>query len=390
MLWLKRIFYGLLIIVGLAVVGLMATGNSHILYGIGQTWLIGKKSPDINDMSHFSVSTIKADHPEPWPLHRKFNLLPMPGNRIASVDSFETTALLVFKNDSLLFEKYWDDYSEKTTSNSFSMAKSFTAMLIGKAIEEGYIKSLDQKVGDFIPEYNGGKDAALTIRHLMQMSSGIPFGESYASPFGYMAKAYYGRELQEETFKYHVDKDPGTVWAYEGGNTVLLGLIIRKATGRTPSQYFFEKFWSCLGAETDAHWNLDHENGIEKTFSGFYATARDFARIGKLYMHHGVWGNDTLLSPEFVQQCLSPVNIPDVNGENTTWYGLQWWMGKWEGKDFFSCRGLRGQYIICVPEDNLIVVRLGHAQSKERKDHMPPDMYLYLNVAHDITSQVID
>jgi CubicO group peptidase (beta-lactamase class C family) len=264
------------------------------------------------------------------------------------------------------------------------MAKSFTAMLVGKAIEEGYIASLDQKVGDFLPEFTEGKNASLTVRHLLQMASGIPFGESYSSPFGYMAKSYFGHHLAEETMKYSVVKDPGSLWAYEGGNSVLLGMIIQKATGRTVSEYFFQKIWSCIGAEHMAHWNLDKKGGIEKTFSGYYATARDFARIGKLYMHDGVWDNDTILSPEFVRLCLTPNNVPDENGEACSWYGLHWWLGKNRGEDFFSCRGMRGQYIVGLPSENLVLVRLGHQQKSERVGHMPPDLYAYIELAREI------
>jgi CubicO group peptidase (beta-lactamase class C family) len=303
---------------------------------------------------------------------------------LAYVDSMETTAFLVFKNDSLLFEKYFEGTDVETTSNSFSMAKSFTSILIGKAIDEGYIKSVDQKVGDFIPEYANGPDAQLTIKHLLQMTSGIPFGESYSSPFGYMARAYYGKDLKEETFAYHVEKEPGTFWIYEGGNTVLLGLILEKATGRTVSDYFFEKIWSCIGAEYNTYWNLDKRKGLAKTYTGVYATARDYARIGKLYMHDGVWDNDTVISPEFVRASLSPCNIPDSTGKPATWYGYQWWLGEHRGSPLFSARGMRGQYIVVLPEEKLMFVRIGHQQSKERVSNMPIDLFRYLDIAKQL------
>jgi len=387
MSWLKRIFYALLALIVLAIVLLFATGNGHVVYGIRKTYLLGKTKPDIDDMKYFDVSTMAADHPEAWPMHRRYNLMSIPQQYIPLIDSLQTTAFLVFKNDSLLFEKYWEHTDENTVSNSFSMAKSFTAMLIGKAVDEGYIKSLDQPVGDFIPEYSKGKEAAITIRHLMQMASGIPFEESYTSPFSYMARAYYGKDVVKATLKFHADKAPGTFWTYEGGNTVLLGMIIKKATGRTPSEYFFQKIWSCIGAEHPAYWNLDREGGMEKTFSGFYATARDFARIGKLYLHDGVWENDTILSPGFVKDCITPNNIPDIDGDKCTWYGLHWWLGQNKGEPFYSCRGLRGQYIIVVPGQDLVVVRLGHLQNREREAHMATDMFMYLDIAKGMDTE---
>lgn len=384
---LKRILIGLAAILLLAVVALYFTGNEHVLNGIGKTYLIGKTKPDIDDMDYFDLSTIAADHPEPWPIHAKYNLGKIPDEYTARVDSLGTTAFLVIKDDAILFEKYWGKTDEKTLANSFSMAKSFTAMLVGKAIEEGFIQSLDQPVGDFLPEFTTGESSKLTIRHLLQMTSGIPFGESYSSPFGYVARSYYGKDLIKETMKFRVEKTPGTLWAYEGGNTVLIGMILKKATGRTPSEYFFQKFWSCIGAESTAYWNLDHEGGMEKTFSGFYATARDFARIGKLYHHGGVWENDTILSPAFVAESLVPNEVPDVHGEKCNWYGLHWWLGEHDGKKFYSCRGLRGQYIAVVPEENLVVVRIGHNQHKERVGHMPPDLFMYLDIVSAISTQ---
>ena len=126
---------------------------------------------------------------------------------------------------------------------------------------------------------------------------------------------------------------------------------------------------------------------MEKTFSGFYATARDFARIGKLYLHNGVWESDTILSPSFVTECITPNEVPDALGEKCYWYGLHWWLGENQGKKFYACRGLRGQYIIVIPEDNLVVVRLGHDQLKERVRHMTPDMFMYMDIANEISNQ---
>ncbi len=383
---LKKTFLSLVAIVLIAFIALYATGNKHVLNGFTKTYLIGKSKPDIDDKEYFATSTINADNPQAWPKHSNYNNGTIAQEMAATMQSMQTTAFLVFKNDSLLFEKYWNDTDEHTTSNSFSMAKSFCAMLIGKAIDEGYIKNLDQRVGDFIPEFSQGKNASLTIRHLLQMASGIPFGESYNSPFGYMAKAYYGDDLVAETMKFTIEKEPGTFWIYEGGNTVLLGIILKKATGRTVSEYFFQKIWSCIGAEDAAYWNLDKAGGMEKTFSGFYATARDYGRIGKLYLHNGICENDTVISASFVQESIAPNMVQDATGQPCTWYGLHWWLGQYKEKDFFSCRGMRGQYIAVIPEDNLILVRLGHNQQPERIDHIPTDLFMYLDIAASVAN----
>jgi CubicO group peptidase (beta-lactamase class C family) len=381
---IKRIVLALIILLVLAIAALWATDNEHVLYGARKTYFIGKKNPDIDDMAYFDVRKVAADNYMALDLATNYNRQELLFDEQAWSDSMGTTALLVFRHDSLLFEQYREG-TENTLSNSFSMAKSITSILIGIAIDEGFIGSVDDRVGDYVEAYSSEMDTLLTIRHLLEMTSGIPFGESYSSPFGYMAKSYYGKDLTAATLGYHVQKEPGTLWAYEGGNTVLLGMILSNATGMMVSDYCSSRLWSRIGSEHDAYWNLDKEAGIEKTFSGFYAAALDFSRLGMLFMHDGIWRGDTIVSPEWVRASLTPHGVPDEKSEACTWYGRQWWLGEHGGHSFFACRGLRGQYVICVPDLELMVVRLGHSQSKERVRHMPADLYRYLEIAMRIS-----
>jgi CubicO group peptidase (beta-lactamase class C family) len=180
---------------------------------------------------------------------------------------------------------------------------------------------------------------------------------------------------------YHVQVEPGTLWAYEGGNTVLLGMILEKVTGMSVSDYCAQKLWGPIGAEHDAYWNLDHAAGIEKTFSGFYATARDFARLGLLFLHDGEANGDAVISSSWVGESLMPHLVADEKAESCTWYGKQWWLGEYKGHSFFACRGLRGQYVVGIPDLDIVVVRLGHTQSKERIQHMPADLFRYLDIS---------
>jgi CubicO group peptidase (beta-lactamase class C family) len=376
----KRTVVAMLAFIVLSVVALWATDNEHVLYGLRKTYLVGKKTPDIDDKPYFDIRKVDALAPEPLILSAFYNVTELLPEEELWIDSLGTTALLVYRQDSLLFEKYREG-NESTLSNSFSMAKSITSILVGRAIEEGYIKSIDDKVCDYLEAYRTGMDTLLTIRHLLDMTSGIPFGESYSSPFGYVAKSYYGKDLTAATLNYHVQKEPGTLWAYEGGNTVLLGMILKQATDMSVSDYCSTRLWSRIGAEQDGYWNLDDKDGIEKTFSGFYATARDFSRLGLLFMHDGVWRGDTIISSTWVKESIVPHGVPDDKSEPCTWYGRQWWIGEHAGHSFFACRGLRGQYVLCVPDLQIVAVRLGHQQSKERVKHMPTDLYRYLDIA---------
>jgi len=382
----KRVFVGLAALILLACIALWATDNEHVLYGIRKTYLIGKKNPDIDDLPYFDVRKVKAESPRPTLLSAYYNTMDLLPDEQAWSDSMGTTAWLVYRNDSLIYEGY-NEGDATTLSNSFSMAKSITSVLIGKAVEEGLIESIDDRVGEYLDDYNSGMDTLLTIRHLLEMTSGIPFGESYSSPLGYMAKSYYGKNLTATTREYHVQKEPGTHWAYEGGNTVLLGMILQKVTGMSVSEYCSSRLWGAIGAENDAFWNLDNAEGIEKTFSGFYATARDFARLGLLFMHDGVLNGDTVISPEWVHQSLMPHGVPDEDLEPCTWYGWQWWIGEHKGHPFFACRGLRGQYVVGIPDLDLVMVRLGHRQSKERIEHMPADLFRYIETTIRLSSK---
>ena len=381
---IKRAMLWIVSLLALCCIMLFVSGNVHILYGIRKTYLIGKKTPDIDDMSYFDVRKITASTPRPHLVYSGYN------ERAASAideewsDSTGTTAMLLFWRDSLVYERY-SNCEATTLSNSFSIAKSITSILIGKAVEEGFIRSVDDPVGRYLSSYNQGLDTALTIRHLLEMTSGIPFGESYNSPFGFMAKAYYGKQLEEATTAFHVQNKPGALWSYEGGNTELLGMILKNATGMSVSDYCASRIWGPLGAEKDAYWNLDHPDGMEKTFSGFYATARDFARLGLLFMNDGVVAGDTVLQPSWVQQSVAPVGKPDEFGEACNWYGWQWWINEHKGHPFFLCRGLRGQYVVCIPDLELVLVRLGHTQSKERIRHMPADLFRYIDMAMQLS-----
>lgn len=381
---IKRALLVVLLVFGLASIALWVTGNVHVLYGIRSTYLVGKKTPDIDDMHHFNVRKIAAQAPVSHLFYSGYNQSEISPAEQAWSDSMGTTALLLFWRDSLVYEHYKGS-DVGTLSNSFSMAKSITSILIGKAVEEGFIGSVDDRVGQYLEAFNSGMGTALTIRHLLEMTSGIPFGESYNSPFGFMAKAYFGKHLEEATLEYHVRREPASLWMYEGGNTELLGLILKKATGMSVSEYCATRLWGPLGAEQHAYWNLDAEDGMEKTFSGFYATARDFARLGLLFMHEGLVAGDTLIQPSWVRKSIAPVNIPDELGETCTWYGWQWWLGEYEGHSFYLCRGMRGQYVVCIPDMELVLVRLGHNQSKERVRHMPADLFRYIKMAMQLS-----
>ena len=361
-------FGSIAILIGL----LYVTGNGYLPRGIYCTYLHGKSKPDIDDLALFQTRKINTGVAINLPA--KLNVL--SNENVAFLNSTESEAYLVFKNDTLVSEWYGNTEADSTHWNSFSMSKSAISLLIGCALQDGKISSLQDPISKYIP-WNGKE---VSLEQLLHMSSGIPFGESYNSPFGYMAKAYYGSELKSITAPFQVEQTPGTYWSYEGGNTVLLGMVLEAATQKKISNYFEEKIWSKIGASSPAYWNLDKENGFEKPFTGIYATAKDFGMLGQCILHHGKVNGEVVIDSTFLAQSFEPWTIQDGNNSICDWYGLHWWMGEIDGVKFKSARGMRGQYIVMIPEKNMVIVRIGHQQSKERVNHMPVDLFTYIRM----------
>ena len=383
MKYIKRIVWLIFALILLLIIGLKLTGYDYILKAAKVIYPQGHITAFIDDSRFFPVRKIKNGKIWEWPEHKYFNKIKPTDSLLEEHKKMKTVAFLIIKNDSLFSENYYRGYHKDSLSNSFSMAKSFLATCIGVAIDEGKIHSADQKVSDFLPWFNTGKlNQQLTIKDLLTMSSGIDYGESYSNPFGFQAKAYYGHDLRSLVKNYEVKKEPGTLWKYEGGNSILLGMILEKATGKTVSDYFSEKIWSKIGTSQSAFWNLDDEGGMEKTFSAIYSNARDFARMGKLYLNRGKWNSENLVSSSYINQSLTPVNIKNKEGETVDYYGFHYWLGNYHGKKFFGPRGMRGQYIIVIPDDNLIIVRLGHERPKTRKNHLSTDTFDYIDEAY--------
>lgn len=267
----------------------------------------------------------------------------------------KTVAFLIIQNDTVRYEKYFKGYNQTSIVPSFSMAKSVTSILIGCAIHDSLIQSVDDPVTKYLPELEKNGLGKVTIRHLLQMTSGIKFNESYTNPFGDAAAYYYGRNLRKQIHKMKPGEQPGTRFAYSSGNTQLLGAILEKAlNGKTITQYLQEKIWQPLGMEYDASWSIDRKkNGLEKTFCCLNAPARDFAKIGRLYLHNGKWNGKTIVPAQWVQQSTHP----DTSQGGAAYYKYQWWLPTPNGD--FMAQGILGQFIYVNPAKNLIIVRLG-------------------------------
>jgi len=371
---------------GLALLHLVVviTGHSYIYTTLANTVLKGRLGPTIEEFKNFPARSIAMGEPQPWPNGNDYNQQAIPAEHQPAFDALDPVAFLVIQNDSVRMEHYWDGYDAHSMSNSFSMAKSVISILIGIAIDEGKINSVDQPVGDFLMEYNIGANRAVTIRHLLTMSSGINFDENYINPFAFPARANYGDNLEMLVYKYEATQTPGQTFEYQSGNTQLLSFLLQKATGMSVSDYASRKLWKPLGADNAASWSLDRTDGFEKAFCCINSNARDFARLGQLYLHQGTWKGQPMVSADYVAASITPANLLEKDGTPNKRYGYSWWLENYKGRDIFYARGILGQYIIVSPKDSLTIVRLGHKRNKKRADLHPRDLYLYLDIALEL------
>jgi len=374
-----RFFGFLFALLLLTVLALYIFNYDYILKGIEVVYLTGHKTAYIDDYPEFDNRKIETgDNYQPWPISKEYNTS-QPTEKLNKTNKeLGTVAFLIIKNDSIWYEKYANGYNENSLTNSFSMAKSITVSLLGKSIKEGKIKGLDQPVSDFFPEFKDYNGVALTVGDLASMSSGLNWDESYYNPFSQTARAYFGENVRKEILKLKVVETPGSSFKYLSGNTLLLGMIIEKATGVKLSNYLSESFWKPLGMKNDALWQLDSdESGMEKAYCCIASNAKDFARFGKLYKDKGNWNGNQLLDSSFV------ATATHARFEDSSQYGYGFWLSDYMGKDIFYMRGVLGQYVIVIPEDDVIIVRLGaHLIRREKDENHAPDFFIYIDEAY--------
>jgi len=375
MKFLKLLGKGILSIILILVVLAYITDYDYILKGVRVVYLTGHSTAYIDDYPYFENDTIKkGELSTAWPKHKDFNTVLETEKLKKTHEALGSTAFVILKNDSIWHEYYAPNYSATSKTNSFSMAKSITSALLGKAIKEGFIKSLDQPVGDFFEQYKG---TGLTVGDLSSMASGLDWEESYKSPFSITARAYYDDNLTETILSQKVIETPGKSYKYLSGNTQLLGLVIEKATGQPLSQYLSEQFWKPMGAMQNALWQVDDaSNRVAKSYCCIASNALDFARFGKLYKDYGVWNGTRILDSTFVAKSIVP------RFKESPEYGYGFWLSNYKNKSFFVMRGILGQYVITNPKDNIIIVRLGHQRGEFNNKPFTQDFYTYIDEAY--------
>lgn len=356
--WLMRFLAYLGVMLFLAIAIAYITGYDYLIKGVRLSYLSGHTSANIYDASGFD--TRKVDNGgfiSSLPKSSVYNQIPLSDTLLAMLQKTHSTSFLVLQNDSIVWEYYYEEHKPDSRSNSFSMAKSITTMLVQQAIQAGKIPSWEAKAKAYLPWLQGEFADELTLRHLATMTAGLDWAESYYDPFGITARLYYGNNAEKTMKQVSVANKPGETYVYQSGATELLGLCLKNALGQPIGEFASEKLWKPMGAEMPATWHLDDEDGMELTYCCFSATTRDFARLGNLVLHHGYNSKQqSLVDSAFLDFARKPFKA--------TWYGQSFWLGHTANIPWSSMQGTQGQYIVMVPESNMVIVRTGNKTIK--------------------------
>lgn len=364
------------------------TGNGHIVKGVRFTYLMGRSGPEIDDRNFFAFNAIPADDPQPWPKSPRYGKLSLTDEQIIALQKLNTVGFVVIKNDSLLFEDYFEGWRDDSVSNSFSVAKSYISVLVGIAMQEGKITDLNTPVGQYLPEFDTFDEChkKITLWNLLTMSTGLDWSESGASPFSDNAKGYYGDNVSELAMDQPCREEPGKEFDYVSGSTQIMSDVLQKIYGMPLNDLVREKLWKPLGAEHDAYWGKDREDGDFKAFCCLYATARDFGRIGQLWLDSGEWKGKRIVPEEYWNASITPAKLMD-KGEPNNRYGYYWWLATVDGMQMYYCRGFHGEYVVVIPQERLIMVRTGMKWEEHNDVGHPKDVFQYTEIARALAAE---
>ncbi len=377
-----------------AVLGLLASLQLSACQTM-PAWMLVQGQARVTDHLHFANLPM-ARAATPWALPVEPGVaLQWPGKqRTAAAEAWlkskDTTALIVLRRGRVVYENYFGGFKRDTVGTSFSMSKSVVSLLVGVAIAEGRIASVEDPVTRYLPELlrNDPRFAQVRLRHLLQMRSGVAFDEGYFSPFSDAAHYYLTSDLPAQIRQLRISSPPGQDYAYQSGDTQLLGMALERAVGQPMPGYAQTRLWQPMGAEFDASWSLDSAgSGVTKAFCCINARAIDFARLGQLVLQNGRRDGISVVPQAWLQASTAAQldseappeasdaarrNIEDPGLPGASFYAWQWRRAPQPrrepspapseamqpGSDFYAA-GLLGQYIYIAPETQTVIVRLG-------------------------------
>ena len=317
--------------------------------------------------------TSKLSHSSKPLVFKKGAPLELPSNfifedKVVKVDEYlsrtDTSALLILKDGKISYENYWLTGGKNVQWISMSVAKSFISALIGIAIDQGHIKSLEDKVTDYVPQLKNSAYDNVRIKDILQMSSGASWNEDYSDPnsdINRSSKIFaIGGSLDEFSASLKKELKPGSYNRYNSTDTQVLGMLLREATRTSITKYMEEMLWHPMGAQDSGYWILDSKN-MEMAYAGFNATARDYAKLGELYRLGGKINGKQIIPSDWIKASVKPDAPHLMPGDNPLsdfplGYGYQWWVPDLSGD--FSAIGVYNQFIYVSPKSNMVIVKL--------------------------------
>lgn len=349
---MKKIWVPFLSIISAAAAAIVISGYGYIFKAFAINLKKGPFAPSIDDEKKFPSRTVENLHPLPWKKHIDYNKTVLPENLLENLKKTRASSLVIIRDRKLIHEQYWKDHNYSSRMNSFSMAKGIISLLVGCAIDDGYLKSEEQLLSSFFPQYENSRYGKfLTLRHLMTMQAGLDWEEEYRHPFAENSKQYFVDDLAEQAFGVEIKSMPGKKYEYQSIAAQLLGLALKKATGKNLADYLSEKVWKPMGMEFPAKWSID-KKGVEKAFCCIHATPRDFAKIGQLIMQNGSWNGKQLISENYCKKLLTPTKENDA-------FCFTVWADDESKVKYRFLYGFLGQFIIMIPEKNMVIVKTG-------------------------------
>lgn len=351
---------------GLAILLFLAGScNTNTYMGRWMTW----RSSDVGDFEKFPSYPFHAS-PDPFRYvylpDAQLSNLPVPESKGRNkpldilLRETETTAFLVIRRDTLLYEQYFNGYTRESVNTSFSVAKSITSLLVGCALGDGLVSHTGQVVTDYLP--GCPQFSHVTLADLLDMRSGIQF-KDHDMPWGDKPKAYYDPDLRGRIQELEMSYTPGTRFQYNSYNPIIAGMVLEKASGKSPARYFEERVWDRMGMEFSGSWSLDSEaSGMTKMESGLNLRAIDFVKFGSLVLHRGRWNGSQIIPESWI---LDIMDCPSVNQVSEfgsdVHYEKFWWLFRNEtrGTYILSGWGHLGQYLYIFPDSKVIIARMG-------------------------------
>ncbi|SEM28851.1 CubicO group peptidase, beta-lactamase class C family [Chryseobacterium taichungense] len=349
---MKKILSAFVVTTSALVAVIYLSGYNFIFKAFALNIKKGPVTPSSDDVDKFSSRSIANSNPELWKKAPDYNSIELSEAILKELKKTRASSLVVIRDQKIFYEEYWKNHNSSSLMNSFSMAKGVLSILVGCAIDDGYLQSENQLLSSIFPKYKKSRYGKhLTLYHLMTMQAGLDWKEEYHHPFSENSKQYFVDDLAKQAFEIECKEMPGQNYEYQSVAAQLLGLALRKATQKDLATYLSEKIWKPLGMESPAKWSID-KKGVEKAFCCIHATPRDFAKLGQLIMQNGEWKGKQLISRDYCERMLAPTKINDA-------FCFTIWADDESQLKYRFFYGFLGQFIIMIPEKKMVIVKTG-------------------------------